>query len=149
MRARNVVLWLVISSALAVGLVGWAGGVAGASSPPLHLAFDKTLASTDPLTWTGTVTGDIEGDLTTVLLAIEEAGPVGLVEFDWIVDAGPLSFTARLTGILNNETGGVEMDGTVVKGYLAGAQVHEKGQLVDPATLRFQGSIQIMPATAG
>jgi hypothetical protein len=40
------------------------------------------------------------------------------------------------------------MDGTVVKGYLEGAQVHEEGQLVDPAILRFQGSIQIMPATA-
>ena len=31
---------------------------------------------------------------------------------------------------------------------LQGAQVHEEGQLVDAATLRFEGTIQVMPATA-
>jgi hypothetical protein len=38
--------------------------------------------------------------------------------------------------------------GTVVEGWLSGAQVHEEGQLVDPATLRFVGEIEIMPASA-
>jgi hypothetical protein len=41
------------------------------------------------------------------------------------------------------------MNGTVVEGFLEGAQVHEEGQLVDPAALRFQGSIRLMPGTAG
>jgi hypothetical protein len=40
------------------------------------------------------------------------------------------------------------MDGTVVDGWLVGAQVHEQGQLIDPATGRFQGRILIFPATA-
>ena len=40
------------------------------------------------------------------------------------------------------------MDGTVVDGFLQGAQVHEEGQLVDAATLAFEGSIQVMPSTA-
>ncbi len=40
-------------------------------------------------------------------------------------------------------------NGNVADGYLEGARVHEDGQLVDAATLRFQGSIQIVPATAG
>jgi hypothetical protein len=41
------------------------------------------------------------------------------------------------------------MNGTVTSdGYLAGAQVHEQGELVDPDTLEFQGVIQVMPATA-
>ena len=31
---------------------------------------------------------------------------------------------------------------------LQGAQVHEEGQLVDAATLRFEGTIKVMPATA-
>ena len=39
------------------------------------------------------------------------------------------------------------MNSTVVDGFLQGAQVHEEGQLVDAATLRFEGTIQIMPAT--
>jgi hypothetical protein len=45
-------------------------------------------------------------------------------------------------------TGAVIMNGTVVDGFLQGAQVHEEGQLVDAATLRFEGTIQVMPATA-
>jgi hypothetical protein len=40
------------------------------------------------------------------------------------------------------------MDGTVVDGFLQGAQVHEEGQLVDPATLGFEGTIRVMPSTA-
>ena len=40
------------------------------------------------------------------------------------------------------------MDGTVVGGWLSGAQVHEEGQLVDLATLRFTGEIRIAPASA-
>jgi hypothetical protein len=39
------------------------------------------------------------------------------------------------------------MNGRVIKGYLEGARVHEKGQLIDPATLRFGGTIRIMPET--
>jgi hypothetical protein len=40
------------------------------------------------------------------------------------------------------------MNGTVVDGFLQGAQVHEEGQLVNAATLRFEGTIRVMPATA-
>lgn len=37
----------------------------------------------------------------------------------------------------------------LVDGFLEGANVHDQGQLVDAAALRFQGSIRPMPATAG
>ena len=40
------------------------------------------------------------------------------------------------------------MSGTVVDGFLLGARVHEEGLLVDAARLRFQGTIEVMPATA-
>jgi hypothetical protein len=40
------------------------------------------------------------------------------------------------------------MNGTVVDGYLYGAQVHEEGQLLDAATLRFEGTITVMSATS-
>jgi hypothetical protein len=40
------------------------------------------------------------------------------------------------------------MNGTVVEGFLEGAQVHEEGQLVNPATLGFEETIRIMPVTA-
>ena len=40
------------------------------------------------------------------------------------------------------------MNGTVISGFMLGAQVHEAGQLVDPASLEFVGSIRLLPATA-
>jgi hypothetical protein len=58
-------------------------------------------------------------------------------------------FTAHLTGTLNTRAGKVIMNGAVVEGWLLGAQVHEEGQLIDSATFGFEGSIRIMPASAG
>ena len=70
------------------------------------------------------------------------------VTFDWIITAGAESFTAHLSGVLNTQTGAVVMNGTVVDGFLRGAQVHEVGQLVNPAALGFEGTISVMPSTA-
>jgi hypothetical protein len=113
---------------------------------PLELSFDKTAVAEG--FWQGTVDGDISGTLTTVLTDVQVNEEIWDVRFDWIIIAGDQSFVADLSGTLNNETGAVEMDGTVVLGYLLGAEVHEEGQLVDPATLQFTGSIQLTPAEA-
>jgi hypothetical protein len=113
---------------------------------PVHLTFDKS--SVEPGIWEGTVAGDVEGNLTTELRDLRVNGPIWHVEFDWIIDAGDQSFTARLTGVLNTNTGRVVMNGAVIEGWLEGARVHEEGQLIDPDTLRFQGAILLMPATA-
>lgn len=132
----------------AVALIGGATQVAtAASSDPVELSFDKTAVA--PGVWQGTVSGDIEGALTTQLLDLQVSGPVWRVVFDWIVEAGPSSFTARLDGVLNTRTGAVVMNGEVIDGFLLGARVHEEGQLVDPTTFRFVGYIQLMPATQG
>jgi len=137
---------LMLSLFCVGALVASAIPVAGASSAPVRLTFDKV--ATGPGVWHGTVAGDIDGGLTTDLLSLDTTGPIWHVTFDWVIDAGPSSFTARLSGVLNTSTGGVVMDGTVVSGYLRGAQVHEEGQLVNPATIEFAGSIRLMPATA-
>jgi hypothetical protein len=112
---------------------------------PVRIQFDKQGGING--TWTGTVSGDVEGDLTTQLLSAWQSGPILHVTFAWIVTAGEQSFVAELKGTLHTLTGQVVMDGTVVEGWLVGAQVHEEGLLVDPNTLRFQGTIQVMPAT--
>lgn len=117
-----------------------------ADQSPIQLQFDKQGGAGG--IWNGTVSGDVEGSLTTQLLSLEPAGPILKVRFAWIVSAGAQSFTAVLDGTLNTLTGQVEMDGRVVNGRLAGAQVHEEGQLVDPQLGRFQGTITIFPATA-
>ena len=119
---------------------------AAAVSPfqPVHLTFDKS--ATDVAgTWKGTVSGDVSGGLTTQLLKLKVVGPIWFVTFDWIIDAGPSSFTARLSGILNTSTGGVLMTGKVISGYRLGAMVIEQGQLVDAGHSEFVGTIDVMP----
>jgi hypothetical protein len=113
---------------------------------PIELNFDKTAVAEGM--WQGTVDGDITGSLETRLTDPRVTGPIWHVRFDWIITADDQSFVADLRGTLNNETGAVVMNGTVVEGYLLGAQVHEVGQLVDAATLRFQGSIRLEPVAA-
>jgi hypothetical protein len=139
---RKVTLILLCLGALTAAAVP----AASASNAPVRLTFDKSVAS--PGVWHGTVAGDIDGGLTTELLALDTTGPIAHVTFDWIVSAGQSSFTARLSGIWNTKTGAVIMNGTVVSGYLLGARVHEQGELVDPNVLEFVGSIRLMPATA-
>ena len=112
---------------------------------PIELSFTKCAVAEG--VWQGVVSGDIEGTVETMLLHGEAKGAVTLVDFRWTIDAGPQSFVADLSGILSKGFD-VTMNGEVSSGYLAGARVHEEGQLVDPANLCFAGKIMIFPATA-
>jgi hypothetical protein len=142
----------VLVGLLAAGLlmVGLSFPAPASATAPLSLTFEKEAVGVG--VWEGSVSGDVDGELRTVLTSCTGpkscSGTIWHVEFDWIIDSGAQSFTAHLRGVLNTRTGAVVMNGTVVDGYLQGAQVHEVGQLVDAATLRFEGSIQVMPATA-
>lgn len=147
---------------LAVGLMGFMmvallalalpGGRVAAALSPVYLTFDKSGGGGG--VWNGTVGGDISGILTTTLTDLRVSGKIWHVVFTWDIDDtdlsdGDQSFVATLRGVLNTQTGGVVMNGTVTEGYLLGAQVHEAGQLVDPATLQFEGTIRLMPETGG
>jgi hypothetical protein len=143
-RSRR--LWAAtLVALLATGLLILA--VPARASAPLQLTFEKESVGIGM--WEGTVSGDINGDLTSRLTACSGPNPcsgqVWHVEFDWIIDAGADSFTAHLSGVLNTKTGRVVMNGPVVEGFLEGAQVHEQGHLTDAATLSFEGTIRVMP----
>jgi hypothetical protein len=131
---------------LAAAVAALAAPAANASSSQVNLTFDKT--ATGPGEWQGTIAGDLAGTLTTELLDVHTTGVVWHVTFDWIIDAGPSSFTAHLDGVLNTKTGAVVMNGTVVAGAWFGAQVHEEGQLVNPTTSEFVGSMRVMTRSA-
>ena len=135
---------------LCVGaLVAVAVPAAGASNAPVQVTFDKHVIDPIAFVFAGTTGGDISGSLTSNLVSLDAStGPNLHITFDWKVTAGTKSFTARTDGIWNTKTGSVVMNGTVIDGYLLGAQVHEEGQLVDPTTLEFVGSLRLMPASA-
>ncbi len=109
------------------------------TSADIKLNFDKSLSGFG--TWEGTVNGDVTGKLKTYMQKLDISGEIARVEFDFVIDAGASSFTTRLIGLLNPKTGKVMMDGFVSDGQYAGLRVEENGQLVDPATFRFQGTI--------
>lgn len=141
------VLVLMLMLVMAVSAVPAASATPDPSSPYV-LEFSKS-DPTASFVWSGTVSGDVDGSLTTRLTAARATGSVLHVEFDWEIEdlTGDRSFVAHLTGVLNLQTGHVVMNGTVVEGWLEGARVHESGQLVDPTTSTFAGTIQLFPAT--
>jgi hypothetical protein len=140
---------LVILAAVLLATTALGATSLSAANDPVRVTFDKHLVDAAAFTFAGTTDGDAPGTLTSQLVSIEDvSGPVYHVTFDWFVSAGAKSFVARTSGIWNTEKGLVNMNGSVTSGYLVGAQVHEQGQLVDAATLRFQGVIQLLPATA-
>ena len=65
---------------------------------------------------------------------------------------GGRSLTAMLDGQFNFSTGEVVLNGVVVHGWLAGAQVHEQSRYAgdDPNTGGpiFAGTVQLMPGSA-
>ena len=142
---------LTVKAALIAALLAAAlASSAAASNAPLNVTFDKHVVDPAAFVFQGTTGGDVPGALTSKLVSIEAStGPILHLTFDWIVSAGAKSFTARTSGIWNTKTGSVVMNGTVIDGYLLGAHVHEQGQLLDPTTLHFAGSLRLMPGTAG
>src|SRR5262245_65638783 len=114
----------VLVAALATAALAAAGP---RSNAPVGVTFDKHVVDPTNFVFKGTTGGDVPGSLTSKLVGTpEKTGSNMHVTFDWIVTAGPKSFTARTKGTWNTKTGRVVMNGTVVDGYLLGAQVHEE-----------------------
>lgn len=135
-RFRTIARIAVVASTLALA--------AAAAAQTLQLEFDK--AAVGDTVWTGRVSGDVEGTLTTVLIAADTSQAVWQVEFYWIVTADDpdRSFVARLTGTLDSASGAVAMSGSVVDGYREGARVEEAGELYDADRSAFEGTITIL-----
>ncbi len=142
---RRLVTLLLLGCAFAVAIAP----AATASNAPLQVDFVKHLVDPSTLTFEGTTSGAVSGDLTTRVSVNNVSGPIIHMTVDWIVSAGDESFTAQTSGTWNTVIGQVVLDGSVISGYLNGAQVHEEGHLVDPSTLTFEGFLRLMPATAG
>ena len=157
MKHALITLVALVALVALVGSVVALGGTTATAAPPAQVdwakSFDHLDAGGHPV-FLGTTSGDVTGSLTSVGTVDAASGPILHVTFVWTVCEGPAcsgshSFTASTSGIWNTNTGPVVMDGRVVDGWLEGAQVHEEGQLLDPATLSFQGFLRLLPNTAG
>jgi len=133
---------LALAATAPVALAGSA--TAAPQSAPLTWTFDKCAVGTGA--WQGTAHGPtgVAEPLQTQLTSSRQTDSVLQVEFDWHVGT---TYLAQLSGILNLKTGTVVMNGQVTEGQYAGSQVHEEGQLYDPANSCFAGTIRVMPAS--
>ena len=119
-------------------------GAARAEAAPLIWTFDKCATAYGVWEGTASIDGTTES-LRTQLTGLRASGQVLHVTFDWQVGD---TFLAPLSGTLNQATGAVVMSGVATQGAYAGSQVHEQGQLYDPARSCFAGTIRLMPATS-
>ena len=109
--------------------------------------------------------GDVPGTFAATLLSREpfDNGIVVKLEAQYAVTGtNPThSFVADIEGTLNNETRKAVLNGTVISGWNAGAQVQVTFDVIDPApgtrcvpaapvnSRCFQGTIRILPGSAG
>jgi hypothetical protein len=129
---------------LAAGALAGLAGTATASSGAIVIPFEKH--SVGPGHYVGTACGGgtIDMQLSDSSVTGNEQHFAATVQ---LVCTG-LSLTAALDGSFNFSTGKTVLNGLVVDGSLAGAQVHEEGQLVGLDPFTFVGTVQLMPGSA-
>lgn len=135
---------LIVGIGATLALVLMIAGPATAAERPIVLGFEKAWAAPDY--YVGTVDGG--GTIQMWLSNKTVIGNTQHFEATVEVDSPSGAFTAFVSGQINFSTGRVALNGTVTSGWLAGARIHEESQLTDPATGSFNGTIQIMPASA-
>jgi len=129
-----------------VGVVAFAAAQASASSAPIVIPYAKTCDET-----VGHCVGSA-GDGGTIVMQVTGFRPTGraaqLTLTEWIT-VGGISFTAEMNGHVSPH-GFILLNGVVTEGSFAGAEVHQRSNLVgiDGTTTSWTGELQLMPANA-
>jgi len=128
----------------------------------VEVAFTKW--STGFPAFAGVSGGDVPGTFAATILSREpfDNGIVVKLEAQYEVTGADSarSFVAHIEGTLNNQTQKAALNGTVISGWNAGAQVHVTFDIIVPApgtrcvpaapvnSRCFQGTIRVMPGSA-
>lgn len=129
---------------------------------PVEVTFTKWVTTFPTLA--GVTGGDVAGTLGGAVLSRDafDNGVIVQLEAQYsITGTNPAhSFVAHIEGKQNNETHQAVLNGTVISGWLAGAQVHVTYDVIPPAAgvrcvpdapqnrTCFQGTIRILPGSA-
>jgi hypothetical protein len=129
-----------------VGVVALGAAQASASSAPIVIPYAKTCDET-----VGHCAGSA-GNGGTFEMQVTSFRPSGkaaqLTVTEWIT-VGNMSFRAEMNGHAS-PAGFIVLNGTVTEGSFAGAQVHQRSNLVGIAgtTTAWTGELQLVPASA-
>ena len=136
------ILWL----AAVVGVVAFGAVQASASSAPIVIPYAKTCdATVGHCVGTAGDGGTLEMQVT----SFRATGDAAQLTFTERIAVGDISFTAEMSGHAS-PAGFIVLNGTVTDGSFAGAQVHQRSDLVgiDGTTSTWTGELQLMPASA-
>jgi hypothetical protein len=143
------------------------GGVAGAQTQAngganVEVTFTKWITSFPAMA--GVTGGDVPGTFAGAVLSFDPFDNGTIVELEAryeVTATNPAhSFVAHIEGQQNNPTQKAVLNGTVIEGWLVGAQVHVTYDVIVPATGTscvpaapvnspcFQGTIRILPGSA-
>lgn len=133
---------------LAVALVAAAGlsvGIATASSAPIVITYAKTCDQGGHCLGTAGNGGTFEMQVT----SFRSTGDAAQMTATESITVGDISFTAEMSGHVS-PAGFIVLNGTVTEGSFAGAQVHQRSNLVGgtPTTTDWTGELQLVPASA-
>jgi hypothetical protein len=137
---------LLAAAAVVVGVFAFGAAQASASSAPIVIPYAKTCTTaTGHCVGTAGAGGTLEMQVTS-FGATGDAAQLTLTE--WIT-IGDISFTAEMNGLVS-PAGFIVLNGTVTDGSFAGAQVHQRSNLVgaDATTTAWTGELRLMPASA-
>ena len=130
----------------AVGVVAFGAAQASASSAPIVIPYAKTCDET-----VGHCVGSAGAGGTFVMQVTSfraTGNAAQLTATEWIT-VGDISFTAEMK-LHVSPAGFIVLNGTVTEGSFAGAQVHQRSDLVGAVgtTTSWTGELRLMPASA-
>jgi hypothetical protein len=134
----------IAAAVLATAAVAATGSTAAASSAPIVITYAKQCDASGHCVGTTGSGGKFEMQVTSFRATGDAAHLTAWTES---VTDGGISFRAELTGT-TSPAGFIVLNGTVTEGSFAGAQVHQRSNLVDAAANTWTGELQIMPASA-
>jgi hypothetical protein len=143
---KTIIGLLVAVVAAVVGVVAFGAGQASASSAPIVIPYAKTCdATVGKCVGTAGDGGTLEMQVT----SFRATGKAAQLTFTEWITVGDTSFTAEMNGHAS-PAGFIVLNGTVTEGSFAGAQVHQRSDLVgiDGTTTAWTGELQLVPASA-
>ena len=132
--------------ALASAVLAFGAAQASASSAPIVIPYAKTcVAATGHCAGTAGNGGTIEMQVT----SFRPSGNAAQLTLTERITVGDISFTAEMSGHAS-PAGFIVLNGTVTEGSFAGAQVHQRSDLVSgtATTTSWTGKLELMPASA-
>jgi hypothetical protein len=142
----NIKTIFVLLLAAVAAVVGFGATQASASSAPIAISYAKTCdEAAGHCVGSAGDGGTLEMQVTS-FQATGKAAQLTLTE--WIT-VGDISFTAEMSGHVG-PAGFIVLSGTVTEGSFAGAEVHQRSDLVggDASTTEWVGELRLMPASA-